>query len=181
MANPYRLPLLRVCLQHMRQWAATRGAWCHYCSPWSKTETRAWQLKAGAVRHKDILIHLWGIVHTLLVYIIKGKALTWLRAGNVPPPPSRLESCPLWQTKDDLTLANSTTWKYLKLLWQYLSVPTSRAALTFLTDREMFSSMRSFTFSWSITGLLAAYSRLSADSLRRVLVVLKLTPPARLS
>lgn len=81
MANPYRLPICArviagVFTTHAAVSSHWGGAWCHYCSPWSKTETRAWQLKAGAVRHKDILIHLWGIVHTLLVYIIKGKALT---------------------------------------------------------------------------------------------------------
>ena len=54
---------------------------------------------------------------------------------------------------------------------------SARAALTFFTDREMFSKMRSFTLSWSITGLLAARGRLSADSHSTALVLLTLTPP----
>lgn len=55
-----------------------------------------------------------------------------------------------------------------------LHTPTSWTLLTFLTDREMFSRMRSLTLRGSIT---APCSRLSADSL----LLLKLTPATKLT
>lgn len=65
----------------------------------------------------------------------------------------------------------------------FWSITRKVRVLTFLTDSEIFSNMRSFTFSWSITGLLArrTQSADSVDSQELLFCYSKLTPPARAS
>lgn len=94
----------------------------------------------------------------------KWKALSWQRDAKI----SRLKSS---RQKNYLMLATvikSMVEILFVILSQYFHMLTSGVRLTFLTDREMFSNMRSFTFSWSISAILTTYNRLSADSLIRV-------------
>lgn len=90
---------------------------------------------------------------------------------------------PLWQKRIYLSLS-STIWNSATDFGPHFwSIMRQVRTLTFLTDSEMFSNMRSFTFSWSITGLLARLTQ-SADSLDLQALLFcysKLTPPAQAS
>lgn len=120
---------LQVCLQHMPQWANT-GAWCYYCSPWPKTETGTWQPKARDVKQKGWLRNDRKL--SVRYGIISLGARPFADSRLVMSP--RLESCPLWQAKDDLTLASVSHVKILK------SVKTCRCAdqteSAYLLDRQ---------------------------------------------
>lgn len=76
-----------------------------------------------------------------------------------------LKSSFLSRQKNDLMAATVVKAQQKFLLCYCGSIFTCWPLLTFLTDREMFSRMRSFTLSWSMPALLAANNRLSADSL----------------
>lgn len=146
----------------------------NHCPP--KTQTRHWHPRHNITwMNKTLKKKKWGGKYFIGDWRYEERPF---RVCVLQP-----ESCPLWQKRTYRSL-NSTIGKSPGDSGPHFwSVMRLVRALTFLTDSEMFSNMRSFTFSWSITGLLARRTQ-SADSLdaqERLFCYSKLTPPAQAS